>query len=853
MSEELPIRNVASQPISKSFKGILRISNVKELTNDNDVFLNSSYYGEYQPSAEFPTWEPVGIQATENILNGENKRYVTSDSYTTLKIPVTDSLGNYLNFSLGIDSSSIGNTIESGVWSLDGPEFYTLSSDSIVAGLDEIQHKDKKDVKGGKLFLENKNAEIAKIVVNNYYHHGSGDNRGEFTKADTEIKTIYEGSTENKLYDAFLFRQDDIISDVKIDEKDNVIEAPTKKQAVVKLTNLKDYVIDKVSSYIKYNTSEIPPGTIINQYCSLDKWYCRTHGNIFDDCENWQGYRPALGDVSSTFSENNTVQGAYSKTSKLEYNMSSYVFESVEMPPDFKRGYVLADGSAYNIHFTPPYANDVTSLKNDNKSMDLFFDLFFTIGYYYTPKVNLYPHIYYEAADAPVNADQLLKSKPTYGRYYYDYNKPAIQEYGWTRIDAANHSVDHETLYCISLVTALTFNKFKEVYQNKYEFNKYIADADGNWDIEKSIEWLSKQTIDEKYIFNTIFSDDSIASEPHPGNGKFKSIDNLIYTYKDADGRTVDIPVGKEVKSFSDYIEYYEVSPDINGISKISKTYCQIYKTAEVYDIARLFAIKSTQWSNYTIRFNVPAMWTSSDNTINEFNSISGNGNTGEVGLFIGSNGLMLADSITIPSKSATEAESLIYNNISDRYTYHQSNCAFTIGYQPHAHALAKGVLNLNEGEYAYDPNTKPAELMPLTVNQKDAKNTLVNLSEVENNIISADITWDASMLKSSTDGPQNWANEPAAWNYFLQERGAKQGVKLHNVHNTFNGSMGKELAVFDNTGNVNDKMIWYGRTSEPLWDPSPKSSTVSQKYTLDNDAGYFRPQSIKLLPLIKL
>lgn len=854
MFEELPARNVASQPISKSFKGILRISNVKDL-DQNDVFLNPSYYGEYQPSPTSPSWEPVGLQATEKVLTGENARYVTSDAYTTLKIPVTDSLGNYLNFSLGADSSSIGNTIETGIWSLKGPEFYTLSSDSISVGLSEIHLKNDKNVKGGKLFIDNKNAEIGKLIVNNYYQHGVSDTVSEFTEVDATTKTVYQGSIENNLYDAFLFRQDDVEHEIAPDDGSIV-----QQQAKVKLTNLKDYVMDKIGAYIKYNTTEIPPGTIINQHCSLDKWYCRIDGNIFDDSYNWQGYRPALGGVSTAFSEDNTVQGVYSNTTRLEYNMSSYVFESVEMPPDFKRGYVLADGSAYNINFTPPYANDVASLKNDNKTMNLFFDLFFTIGYYYTPNVDLFPHVYYEPEDAPVNADKTLKSKATYGRYYYDYNLPAKQEYGWTRINAANHPVDNETMYGISLVTALTFKKFKEVYQNKYEFNKYIADADGNWDIEKSIDWLSKQSIDEQYIFNTVFSDESIASEPPPEEGKIKNIDNLVYAYKNESGdNNVDIVVGKEVKTFSDYIEYYEIGQDIDGVSKISKTYCQIYKTAEVYDIARLFSIKSTEWNNYMIRFNVPALYTDNDNAINEFNSMTGNGNSSKVGLFIGSNGLKLAESYTIPSKNVTETESLVYSNNLNKYTYHQSSCTFTIGYQPHSHALAKGILHLEEGNYKYDPDKTPENLSPLSVDQNGAKNILVNISEVKENIISADTTWDGSMLKSDHEGTQSWANEPAAWNYFLQENGPAQNVELVKVFNAYNCLMGKEMAVFKTdsdgkkTNEIDKNMLWYARTSEPLWDPNPISSSTSQKYTSNDNPGYFRPQSIKLLPLIKL
>jgi hypothetical protein len=259
------------------------------------------------------------------------------------------------------------------------------------------------------------------------------------------------------------------------------------------------------------------------------------------------------------------------------------------------------------------------------------------------------------------------------------------------------------------------------------------------------------------------------------------------------------------------------------------------------------------------IRFNVPALYTDNDNAINEFNSMTGNGNSSKVGLFIGSNGLKLAESYTIPSKNVTETESLVYSNNLDKYTYHQSSCTFTIGYQQHSHALAKGILHLEEGNYKYDPDKTPENLSPLSVDQNGAKNILANISEVKENIISADTTWDGTMLKSDHEGTQSWANEPAAWNYFLQENGPAQNVELVKVFNAYNCLMGKEMAVFKTdsdgkkTNEIDKNMLWYARTSEPLWDPTPISSSTSQKYTSNDNPGYFRPQSIKLLPLIKL
>lgn len=868
-SNKISERIVAGQPISKSFRGILRVSNIKEPEASSDVFLNPEYYGEYNPnSMSMPIWEPVGTQGVEPALTGENERYLYGDNYTVLKLPVTDSLGNYMNFSLGSDSSLIGNDYTTGIWTENGANFYTLACDNIKVGLEQIKLEVDKEISGGKLYIDNKNNDIAQLVVNSYFHHTQERHDGILkpTIAETEIdtKTIYRGSADINLYDAFIYNQESYTSDKKTElvkgEDGNNIEVqlpPTKKQCIVKLSNLKDYVAEKISAYIKYNTTEVPPGNIIHQFCSLDKWYCKLDGGIDDDTA-WQGYRPALGnrtpgtqslEVASTYGYDNTEQSAYSNKTRLVYNASSYVVNAVEMPPEFKRGYVLADGSSYDIRLVPPYAADVESTTNSKKTIDLFFRLFFTIGYYYTPKVASFPHVYATADEATVNQDSTLTSKPKYARYYYDYNDPSKQEYGYEKYYIEN--VDKETLYGISVASILAFKKFSEAYQDKFIFNTEIAGADGKWDIEKSIDWLSRQKIDEEYIFNTTFSDESIDyAKKHSVDG----IQNIMYEYCDADGNNaINIPLGKEVNKFNDYIEYYTLIPHDNGSLEIQKVPCEIYKTAEIYDIARLFASKSIEnWSNYKVRFNVPAAYTDNDNSINDFNSISGNGATGEVGLFIGSNGLLAADEVIMPSKNAAEDYDTIYENISTSYSYQQSNCTFTIGYQPHSHALAKGILELNEGNYIPSTNY-PASLSSLTLQETDGKNILADISEIDYNIISADTTWGYYMLKSDTFGAQNWSGDPAAVNYFLQENGKSKNVKLHKVYNGFNGVIGKELAVHNSDGSINENMLWYGRTSGPIWDPNQIKSSGSAKYTLYNNPGYFRPQSVKLLPLIKL
>lgn len=865
-NEKIAARIVGPQPIAKSFKGILRVSNIKEPTDAPDVFLNKDYYGEYTPTETMPLWEPVGEQVTDNALEGSNTRYYYEDEYAKLKLPVTDSVGNYMNFALGCDGSLIGSHTEPGFWDLNGVKFYTVNADHINIGMEAIKITDEKRLTGGKLFVDNavrstpdddgKDMEPAKIAIDAYYRHGADDEDKVFTEVDRPTTTVYQGSINPQRWDAFIYNQE------------SFTENEEARHNIVKLKSLRDYVIDRVQEYIRFNTTEVATGTIMWQYCSLDKWYCRVEGGQ-DDSRFWQGYRPALGNINpgtaaanvdTVFAINNTEQGVFSNRTQLDYTLPSYVFESIELPPEFKRGYVLADGSSYELRLVPPFLNDVESTSNKKQTLDMFLKLFFVLGYYYTPTPAAFPHVWYEAADAPVRKDPDLRSLPTYGRYYFDYSETGNETqstdddtitYGYEKYQF--NELSKETLYGITLASIMAFKKFSEAYENKHIFNEFIADADGKWDIERSIEWLSNQRIDEEFVFNTVFQPETL-EYVYNNMGAYigKNIGNIMYEYKDVDNKqSIMVPLGKEVNKFSDYIDYYYMIPtDITGYRVINVP-CEIYKTAEIYELARLFANKSSEWAGFKFRFNVPALYTDKDKDMLNYNTVSGSMKDTTTGLFIGSNGLSAADEIRIPAKDALTDNDLIYYKVHESYTYHQSNCTFSIGYQPHSHALAKGILNYSEAAYPVSPDT-PMELSSLRISDTGAKNTLIDPNDVDNNIIAADTTWGHYGLSSEGGGGHAWANEKGALNYVLQERGADEGVHLKKVYNGFNGVMGNELAVF--SGNtVNTEMKWYARTSGPIWDPNEITTSGSQKYVNNTGAGYFRPQSIKMLPLIKL
>ena len=107
-------RDMAGKAISNTYKGILRISNNSELVKyTKDTFLSEDYYFK----SDSDEWVGGGQNLTKTFFSDSSTgRFNFEDAYTNLKLPVTDSMGNYLNFSLGVNGTLIGNYPEIGVY-----------------------------------------------------------------------------------------------------------------------------------------------------------------------------------------------------------------------------------------------------------------------------------------------------------------------------------------------------------------------------------------------------------------------------------------------------------------------------------------------------------------------------------------------------------------------------------------------------------------------------------------------------------------------------------------------------------------------------------------------------------------
>lgn len=507
-------RIMGEYSISKSFKGILRIANIIDLIkNEEDIFFNPAYYGKPSKllniSGGALQSQQIGWNTPSKGMDGSIDRYsnnndlIKDDDLKVGRVPMTDSMGNYLNWNIGYTGVTIGSDeningssveletfkqndiIQSDLITkknnlvLQQKYFPVLESGNIIIGLNNKEHPaDKYKInKDSSLIIENRN-NIGKLIIENQYDKSNpssftskGKTFVQYSKEpQTKFRTIYTDDKSNvEEYDVFMYRQDNYdyfnhnyeLSDISEQDKnfrgnDILLNnfnfdsntnkfIPKEKQvdSIVGIVNLKEYVSKIINKFLKSSLVEVPTGTIINQFCSLDKWYAAPDNGIddlicadpednddsFSQNASFPGHRPAMmnkrdiGMFPKDESENNSIQsnlckvispestilGACKKINKLinpNYNFSNKETDTSEeeqqlqkdlgfspegfykeIIPLYKRDYVLCDGSIYAIWLFPK--NFISSIyPNRRETFERFLDLFFAIGYQYTTSPN---------------------------------------------------------------------------------------------------------------------------------------------------------------------------------------------------------------------------------------------------------------------------------------------------------------------------------------------------------------------------------------------------------------------------------------------------------------------------------
>lgn len=690
MSEQqkIEIRVMGEYSIAKSFKGILRIAHIIDtIEGDPDVFLNQTYYGTPKTRIDLSgglSTTQKGVPTAEHSLKGGDviKRYNSPDKLKNKRVPMTDSMGNYLNWNVGVEGVTIGSNEALNNNSLQYDIFrqashaapsYTIGQEKffpvyetgqLLIGKINKKHRDdnksninegilniQSGLTDGKLIIENL-YDKSHHTVSTYYSNITGNpepvqvkNYSHATSKTNEkgkpklLRTIYNHTKQNvQDYDVIMYRQDDfdydnyyakssnpqITKNYSISNYPDSSEYNNKKitsykqgdliDCNVDTTNIKKYILSALEKFSNGNIIEVPSGAVIWQYCSLDKWRSigddGTGSEFFFDGSS-PGHRPIMqirnesrggnGNASFPF-YSSTIQGACKKYNKLLNNGNVTQIEDVqgqsmtsqdetgfleEIIPLYKRDYVLCDGTKYRIPF---YPEDLPNNMEANKQhYSRFINLFFNIGYKYTPRQKMYPRpkiktqiqngktkfyvvnsqdkiiLTQKEIDAKTNKKNYVaieKSKSTISNINQLSDVPAI---GWggegapdfsnvVSSDTYKNCPDIQILFGEDMATMISCNilysYYSEFYKQKQRLPKY---EDFYNDLVKVSNGTPQKRgkFPEKFIFNSFIGHSEGILLPF--SSEITNSSSNVSTSK-----TYKINIGKEVNHLSSEILFYD-------------------------------------------------------------------------------------------------------------------------------------------------------------------------------------------------------------------------------------------------------------------------------------------------------
>lgn len=482
-------RQMYDKSIAKTFKGILRISPIYDLfdNDSNDNYPNDRYYDDLTHDVGYGKLGEVnaikGMQGLLRRYTEQNTR-ISNEPLLHKKVPITDSVGNYLNWHVGTEGSTIGVNYD-----LESP---VLICDNLTIGKQNKKIPTEKTIVNGVLNIENK-TKTAKLKVGEVTYQHSKTNNSDYCSIIGDFE-----------------QPNSFVSDV---------------------TNLKDELQEKIENKLNNNFLEdyskkivtIPTGSVIWQYSSLNKW--RNYDNTFEN------ELPIL-QLRNSSKEPHSLQGVSKKTNY--YINRDGKEDTSKIIPLHRRDYVLCDGSKYRIPICP--------LKNSilNEHLYRFLDLFHIIGYDYTYKNRMQKRI----TSFPNNITKerfinLLNALPEPNQtVFINYPSDEVMKITDSEIpfkfelpsEPTFENVDSNALYEEDMAVILSCIKLYEGLMSS------------EWtSIEDAKEWLKEQVIEDTYYF-----DSQIEQQKKDGFSYGKLITNfseIITVYDVENKETKDIEI----------------------------------------------------------------------------------------------------------------------------------------------------------------------------------------------------------------------------------------------------------------------------------------------------------------------
>lgn len=626
---------MAEQPIAKSFLGILRLAHIKEKPeNQDDELFNPYFYGEPSELIDISGGvysDEIGYQSAEKAFNGEMVRYSGEDYMTDRTIPITDSRGNYLNWNSGENQFTIGSNEDINGVSRDEFTFeyideslrvQTLVQESIFPvlktslayiGLQPMVIQNKVINRDQKLTIESTQNSSASLIINNYFDCTNVNDGQTYVEDNYGNKFNffnYSRSVDNKVYrtvlrdkketvepcDAFIYHQDNynyqnyhepkLDGEIQNDKKHRYVDA------IADVENMVEYVKQKIGLIKNGNFIEVPTGSVIWQYCSIDKWYGinTTIENAATDVPQ-DGYYPANNppmerqwQTNSSVKLNvlgySTIQGVskgnnhiYTAPNTKDSN-AFFTIQCSETQPLYKRDYALCNGSEYSIYFhrkmgesseTKQHIFGAIQENDLYQSYDRFINLFFSIGYEYTPQSQSDEKWcrFYDFGKSGRNI-------PLSSFVNFDI-KPTSHE-KWT------NEYDRYVIWGSDLACAITYRKIAEL---RAQSSPNVI-KDNIYSYQTTIDYLKQQKFNSNFIFNSFigWSNADVQELITQGKGTPEALAKLNshagnyvieHDYNnDAFGKKFDADeylsmkmlLGREVNSYDSPVLFYNITDE---------------------------------------------------------------------------------------------------------------------------------------------------------------------------------------------------------------------------------------------------------------------------------------------------
>ena len=231
--EKIDYRVMGDYSIAKSYKGILRIAHIMELMEgETDLFNNNVYYD--APSSLMnisgnSSSKAYGFPNASVGFEGQVRRYLSEKEYKNQKLPVTDSMGNYINWNLGTEDSTIGSDMSNNGYLLgltggDNKERYFYQKDfdekilqsyvfpvietkELVIGLEPKLISDEKEYFSKTSGLDIKDDEFTSTLVLYNVYDSSERNREEIIPDIESDGDVPEGETQQKTQKTYRYKK----------------------------------------------------------------------------------------------------------------------------------------------------------------------------------------------------------------------------------------------------------------------------------------------------------------------------------------------------------------------------------------------------------------------------------------------------------------------------------------------------------------------------------------------------------------------------------------------------------------------------------------------------------------------